>query len=233
MPATGLVTSRGKTNQCDGSPSRPPPEPEGEVGVLIAELASQAEAFDPADYWDGHAWDMKGLRDDVDIQRYELQQSICEHNQEEATVASELQTGAPQDCHAFSTAVAQLQHVTEDANLLELGRSESESEMSISQDRLKQVDYSTNSQMDNTADDRATPPTVEREVGQSESVAGNHLGCGSNSPAIDEEVEVERGAIDKTLWAAEDPYLAADDPYQGFSEPFSSTESVGCDDWPS
>jgi len=56
------------------------PEPEGEVAELLAELALVAEALDPADYWSDGAWDVEVLKDDVQMQRAELQRAEATAN---------------------------------------------------------------------------------------------------------------------------------------------------------
>jgi len=47
------------------------PQPEGDVARLLLELAAKAEAFDPSDYLVDGSWDVRALREDVQLQRAE------------------------------------------------------------------------------------------------------------------------------------------------------------------
>jgi hypothetical protein len=55
------------------------PQPPEEVARLLEELAASATAFDAGDYWIDGAWDLEGLREDVE-QLHEEQQ-ICKESQ--------------------------------------------------------------------------------------------------------------------------------------------------------
>eukprot|EP00929_Paragymnodinium_shiwhaense_P013345 TRINITY_DN121200_c0_g1_i1.p1 TRINITY_DN121200_c0_g1~~TRINITY_DN121200_c0_g1_i1.p1 ORF type:complete len:408 (-),score=94.62 TRINITY_DN121200_c0_g1_i1:72-1181(-) len=49
--------------------SQAPPPPTGEAAQLLDELAQGTEEVDPSDYWVYGAWDLEGLRSDVEILR--------------------------------------------------------------------------------------------------------------------------------------------------------------------